>query len=225
MNRYHARSWLRAAAAVAVAATSLSIGSLSAQQPMWGYGEGRMELTSTSFTEGKPLPAPNIYNDIYPAGSGYNVCSATGTPGGDLSPQLAWKHAPRNTRSFVVVLYDTTAAFTHWGIYDISPYIHMLPEGAGVADSRYGTEITNDFGDPHYDGPCPPAGVAPDVHHYVFTVYALDTGQLDVFSASANFPANGEALYQALIRAGREGHILASAELVALNEGSLLPGQ
>ena len=60
------------------------------------------------------------------------------------------------------------------------------------------------------------------VHHYVFTVYALDK-ELEVVSASANFPANSETLYQALIKAGAEGHILARGELVALNEGSLPP--
>jgi Raf kinase inhibitor-like YbhB/YbcL family protein len=221
MNRYHVAPWFRAAAAVAMAATIFTAGSLSAQEPAWGGGEGRMELTSTAFTNGNPLPAANIYNAYY-TGTTYNGCSATGATGGDQSPQLAWRHAPWNTRSFVVVLYDVTAAFTHWGIYNIPPHIHMLPEDAGVADSPYGTQITNDFDDPHYDGPCPPAGVAPDVHHYVFTVYALDT-ELEVVSASANFPANAETLYQALIKAGRDGHILASAELLALNSGSLLP--
>jgi Raf kinase inhibitor-like YbhB/YbcL family protein len=220
MNRYHATPWFRAAAAVAVAATSLTAGSLSAEEPIWGDGEGRMELTSTSFTNGNPLPAANIYNFFIP-GTTFNVCSATGAMGSDQSPQLAWKHVPHDTRSFVVVLYDTTAAFTHWGMYNIPASTRMLPEDAGVANSAYGSQVNNDFLDPNYDGPCPPAGVAPDVHHYVFTVYALDT-ELKV-SSSANFPANAETLYQALIKAGRDGHILASAELVALNSGSVPP--
>jgi Raf kinase inhibitor-like YbhB/YbcL family protein len=220
MNRHPVMLWSRAAAAVAMAATSLTAGSLSAE-PMWRDGEGRMELTSTAFIHGTPLPAANIYN-AYASGSTYNVCSATGAMGGDQSPQLAWQHAPHNTRSFVVVLYDTTAAFTHWGMYNISPHTNMLPEDAGVADSPYGSQVNNDFGDPTYDGPCPPAGVAPDVHHYVFTVYALDT-ELKVVSASSNFPANAETLYHALTKAARDGHILASAELEALNSGSLPP--
>lgn len=143
--------------------------------------------------------------------NGLNVC----TPDGSAeSPQLAWSHAPHGTRSFVVVLYDTTAAFTHWGMYNIPHRTHELPQNAGVANSAFGSQIDNDFGDPHYDGPCPPAGVAPFAHHYVFTVYALDT-QLTLQS-SANFPANAETLYHALIRAGREGHILASASITGL---------
>jgi phosphatidylethanolamine-binding protein (PEBP) family uncharacterized protein len=73
----------------------------------------------------------------------------------------------------------------------------------------------NDFGSgAEYDGPCPPANVAPYVHKYVFTVYALDR-KLELPSSS-NFPANTETLYQALIEAGQKGHILATAHLTGL---------
>lgn len=39
-------------------------------------------------------------------------------------------------------------------------------------------EVANDFGKENYGGPCPPSGV----HHYVFTVYALDLERLDDLS-------------------------------------------
>jgi len=221
MRRNYATTWTGAATGVLVAATSLISGSLGAQQPEWAGGAGRLVLTSADFSQGNPLPANNIYN-ADATGTTYNTCSATGAAGGDQSPQLSWRGAPPNTRSFAVVLYDTTAAFTHWGIYNIAAHTHELPQGAGAASSQYGSQILNDFGDQSYDGPCPPFGYAPDVHHYVFTVYALDT-ELDVVSASANFPANSETLYQALIKAGAEGHILARGELLALNEGSNPP--
>jgi Raf kinase inhibitor-like YbhB/YbcL family protein len=217
MTRYHASPSLRAAAAVAVAATILTTGSLNAQEP--GDDQGKMDLRSTAFTNGSPLPSANVYNFFYP-GTTYNTCSATGAAGGDQSPPLAWRHVPPNTRSFVVVLFDTTASFTHWVMYNIPADVRMLPANAGVAGSQYGTQVYNDFPDQSYDGPCPPANYPPDVHHYVFTVYALDT-ELDL--GSANFPANLESVYQALIRASRDGHVLASAELVALNSGSLPP--
>jgi Raf kinase inhibitor-like YbhB/YbcL family protein len=96
-------------------------------------------------------------------------------------------------------------------MYNIAPHVRALPENAGVAGSTYGSQVNNDFGDPSYDGPCPPAGVTPDAHHYVFTVYALDT-EIKV-STLTNFPANAETLYHALLNAGREGHILASGSL------------
>jgi Raf kinase inhibitor-like YbhB/YbcL family protein len=174
----------------------------------WGR---HMEVTSATFTEGTTLPDSAI--DNIPV-NGVNACTPDGSAGGDMSPQLTWKHAPHNTRSFVVVLYDTTAAFTHWGMYNISGHTTSLPQGAGVADSSFGHQVNNDFGDPNYDGPCPPPGVAPDAHDYVFTVYALDTEL--VVPSSANFPANAETLYHALIQAARDGHVLASASITGL---------
>lgn len=219
MNRNHATPWFRAAAVVGVAAATLSAGSLSAQQQMGDDGDGAMTLTSSAFSDGQPLPAADIYN-AFATGTTYNVCSATGAAGGDQSPPLTWRHAPPNTRSFVVVLFDKTASFTHWVMYNISPDVHMLPANAGAAGSPYGTQVYNDFPDPNYDGPCPPADYPPNVHHYVFTVYALDT---ELTLGSANFPANLESVYQALIKAGLDGHILASGRLVALNSGSNPP--
>jgi Raf kinase inhibitor-like YbhB/YbcL family protein len=115
----------------------------------------------------------------------------------------------------VVVVYDVTAAFTHWGMYNISASATGLPENAGVAGSTYGDQIVNDFLlAAQYNGPCPPAGVFPDVHMYLFTVYDLDTTL--ILPSSPNFPALAETLYQALIKAGRGGHILASASLIGL---------
>ena len=198
----------RRAGVLSVAVAGLTVSAVNADEPLWQGQQGRLDVTSTTFVRNGPLPDSAIYNDI---SQGVNLCTASGAPGGDESPQLQWSHAPRNTRSFVVVLYDTTAAFTHWAMYNVAPSLRSLPQNAGVADSSYGTEVNNDFGDPSYDGPCPPPGVAPDAHHYVFTVYALDT-ELNV-STLPNFPANAETLYHALIRAARDGHILASGSL------------
>jgi phosphatidylethanolamine-binding protein (PEBP) family uncharacterized protein len=56
--------------------------------------------------------------------------------------------------------------------------------------------------------------VAPEIHSYVFTVYALSTTLS--LPGSTNFPANGETLYHALIAAGQHGQILGKASLTAL---------
>ena len=172
----------------------------------------RFRLTSTTFENSTTLPISAIDNIVV---NGSNVCSVDGSPGGNQSPELSWTNASPRTVSFVVVAYDTTASFTHWGMYNISPKASGLPENAGVAGSPYGRQIVNDFFvGPEYDGPCPPANVQPFVHHYVFTVYALD-----IFlhlPSSANFPASAETLYQALIKAGRAGHILESASITGL---------
>lgn len=170
------------------------------------------QLHSATFSEDGTPPLSMILN--YP-GNSVNTCTASGAAGLDQSPELRWTGAPRGTQSFVVVLYDTTASFTHWGMYNIPAGVTELPQNAGVAGSSYGPQVGNDFGfGSQYDGPCPPAGYAPDVHHYVFTVYALST-TLNL-PGSANFPANAQTLYHALIRAGEKGQILGRASLTAL---------
>jgi Raf kinase inhibitor-like YbhB/YbcL family protein len=138
---------------------------------------------------------------------GSNNCTYV-SGGRDQSPEVSWKHAPFGTQSFVVTLYDVTAAFTHWGMYNISPKTNELPEDAGVAGSTYGQQVFNDFYyGAEYDGPCPPNNYTPYVHDYVITVYALDTW-LKLPSAPPNFPANGEALYRAMF-----DHVLARASI------------
>jgi Raf kinase inhibitor-like YbhB/YbcL family protein len=174
--------------------------------------EARHPQQHTEHDGGYILPISTISN--IPSG-GVNVCSIDGSAGGDQSPELSWSGAPSDTQTFVLVDYDVTAAFTHWGMYNIPASTTELPAGAGVAGSVYGTEVFNDFFfGAEYDGPCPPANVAPVVHHYVFTLYALDIALK--LPASTNFPATGETLYHALIDAGQKGHILGKATLTGL---------
>lgn len=171
----------------------------------------RFRVSSTTFENNTTLPISAIHNILF---NNSNGCSIDGSPGGNQSPELSWTGAPPNTRTFVVVAYDATAAFTHWGMYNISGDATGLPENAGMAGSQYGKQIFNDFADPAYDGPCPPPNFPPNVHHYVFTVYALD---IDLkLPGSANFPPSSETLYHALIKAGRYHHIRASAKITGL---------
>jgi Raf kinase inhibitor-like YbhB/YbcL family protein len=167
-----------------------------------------MELRSDTFVDGATLPLIMIAD--FPASSGANSCTASGAAGGDESPELAWNHVPAETRSFVVIVYDVTASFTHWGMYNISADTRRLPLNAGVAGSSFGTQIANDFGDLSYDGPCPPATETPHAHEYRITLYALDVVLADL-PTQGDFPPGAEALYHALIRA--DGHILESASL------------
>jgi Raf kinase inhibitor-like YbhB/YbcL family protein len=173
---------------------------LYANDQQGGFQE-RFQVTSTTFSNKGTLPLSMV------AGA------TVGCPlnGGNQSPELSWTHAPFDTQRFVVVMFDETAAFTHWGMYNISAQTHQLPAGAGMAGSSFGPQVLNDFGLAEYDGPCPPPNITPLSHHYIFTVYALDI-MLDLPS-STNFPANADTLYQALIQAGRDDHILASASI------------
>jgi Raf kinase inhibitor-like YbhB/YbcL family protein len=198
MNFAGLRKLLPFAASVALAVTA--------------HAQTGFQLHSVAFPENGTPPLSAILNN--PA-NGVNACTVSGAAGGDQSPELYWTDAPLGTRSFVVVLYDTTAAFTHWGIYNISANLNGLPQNAGVAGSRFGAQVENDFDlGQEYDGPCPPASVVPDIHNYVFTVYALSSTL--TLPGSTNFPPNGEALYHALITAGERGQILGHASLTAL---------
>lgn len=122
-----------------------------------------------------------------------------------VSPELSWTAPPTSTQSFALVVFDKDSPFgfkfTHWVLYDIPPDKRELLENTPKQDqlpdgSRQGK---NDYDRIGYVGPCPPKGT----HHYVFTVYALDT--------KLNLPPG--ALKKQVVKA-MNGHVLASGELV-----------
>jgi Raf kinase inhibitor-like YbhB/YbcL family protein len=190
-------------------ASSLTHSPANAQQRQ--TAKPQFQVTSSEFENQTTLPISMINNSIV---NGVNACSIDGSQGGDESPDLEWTNAPAGTKSFVVVLYDVTAAFTHWGMYNIPATATGLPQNAGVAGSSYGQQIINDsFTVPSYYGPCPPPNYPPNLHHYQFTVYALDE-TLTLTTSPNYFQPNAETLYHALINEGQFHHILASARLV-----------
>jgi Raf kinase inhibitor-like YbhB/YbcL family protein len=134
----------------------------------------KLTVISTSFGDGDTIPAK------YTSGR-------MGMPGGkDVSPQLSWSGAPEGTRSFAVTVFDpdapTGSGWWHWAVVDIPADTTELPEGAGtpVGDRMPpgSVQLHNDGGTVGYIGPAPPAGHG--VHHYHFTVHALDTDSLDL---------------------------------------------
>jgi Raf kinase inhibitor-like YbhB/YbcL family protein len=169
--------------------------------------ESHFRLSSNNFEDGKTIPPSMIANTTI--GS---VCD-----GKNRSPELSWTDAPEGTKSFVVTLYDKTAGVTHWGAYNIPATTDKLDENAGQyakADVPFGNEVVNSvfftFG---YLGPCPPSGL---VHHYEFTVYALDKEHLDLPSPPG-FPPDPEALYRAMFehvvdKASLFGHLSCPAD-------------
>lgn len=191
----------------------LASGAPVAQAQDWGHD---FRLSSTTFENGaKQLPLVMIYP--------LTSCTSNGSVGLDQSPELSWTDAPRHTRSFVVIMYDVTASFTHWGMYNISGMATGLPANAGVAGSTAGTQVSNDFGDLSYDGPCPPTNFSPLAHDYVVTVYALDI-ELPTLPTFGDFPPGPQALYHALIAAGRDGQILDSASIFGFYSAAVPPG-
>ena len=164
-------------------------------------GENRehdFRLSSTTFQKDQLIPATMVFN-----GQLGSVCA-----GGNESPQLSWTPAVSGTRSYAVALFDVTANFTHWGMYNIPSTTTELAAGAGSPGS--GQQVFNDAGVQGYSGPCPPPGLVPNgIHRYVFTVYALDS-ELDL-TPSPDFPPGADALYRAMI-----GHLIESASITGL---------
>jgi Raf kinase inhibitor-like YbhB/YbcL family protein len=101
----------------------------------------------------------------------------SGDCGGDnISPPIAWRNVPQGTKSFALVMYDPDGqkglGSVHWVAYDIPNDRRDLPEAAGTDPAVGFVGGSNSRQLKTYFGPCPPQGDA--LHHYVFTVYALD---------------------------------------------------
>jgi Raf kinase inhibitor-like YbhB/YbcL family protein len=120
--------------------------------------------------------------------------------GSNISPQLAWSGVPNGTRSLALILHDPdaphTGGFYHWVFFNLAPDVHGVAAGSQLPALQSGVNGTGAAG---YFGPCPPPG---KLHHYNFTLYALDT-RIDT---SAPLDAAG-------LVAKMHGHILAQATL------------
>ncbi len=96
--------------------------------------------------------------------------------GGNQSPQFSWTNVPKNTKSLVLISHDPDAklpgGFVHWVVYINNPAITELKlnqKPTAKDDFVFGL---NDSKINDYYGPCPPKDTG--VHHYNFTLYALD---------------------------------------------------
>lgn len=135
------------------------------------------------------------------------VYQGFGCSGGNQSPALEWKNAPKDTKSFALTVYDpdapTGSGWWHWVVVNIPAAVAALPLGAGAAGGHGlpagSVQVRTDFGTAAYGGPCPPAGDKP--HHYVFTLYALKVEKLelppDATAALAGFMIHANALGKA----------------------------
>jgi Raf kinase inhibitor-like YbhB/YbcL family protein len=156
-------------------------------------------------------------------------------PGPNVNPAVSWGKSPAGTASYAVVTYDTdvpesfanaykegpilTASdkrrdfFYHWVLIDIPTSVTHIPEGAEPAGpagpGKYGLRVIHQAGGGShagYDGPCPPFNDML-VHHYHFTVYALDVPTLGLSGAFGGSE----------VTRGMEGHVLAKGEVLGLH--------
>src|SRR5437868_15398190 len=137
----------------------LALGSLlvvsAARQPF--------TLCSPDFRNGAPIPAIYAYH-------------GSGCTGHNVAPELAWMGVPPGTRGFAIMVVDPDASqpggWVHWVVYNVPATWRTL----GVHSPHVFDEGMTSFGTRGYGGPCPPANGR--VHHYVFTLYALNVAHL-----------------------------------------------
>jgi Raf kinase inhibitor-like YbhB/YbcL family protein len=180
---------------VALGAVALAFGMLAAPA---AFAAG-MKLTSAEITNGATIKNAQVFNSF--------TCT-----GDNISPSLSWTGAPKETKSFVITVYDpdapTGSGWWHWVVINIPPSTTSIPKNAGDPKANLlpagALQTRTDFGAPGYGGPCPPKGDKP--HHYHFTVFALDEDKLQ-------FAQNDQAS-AALVGYELHFHTLAKASLI-----------
>jgi len=148
---------------------------------------GHMQLISTAFTEGEPIPARHTCDEK------------------NASPPLKWSGAPPGTKSLALIADDPDApagTWVHWVLYDLPPGTGELPEGLpqGQYLPNRAKQGLNDFKHLGYCGSCPPPGKP---HRYFFKLYALDS------SLELKPGATKKELERAM-----EKHVLAQGQLM-----------
>ncbi len=123
-----------------------------------------IKVTSSAFVQGERIPK-----------------QFTGQ-GQDASPPIAWSEVPEGTKELALICDDpdapTAEPWVHWVIYKIPADTKELPTGVPKTSrlksppgSLQGKNSWTDGQTIGYRGPMPPPGA---VHHYYFTLYALN---------------------------------------------------
>lgn len=149
---------------------------------------GVFSISSPAFSEGANIPSKF-------------TCDAGPT---NPSPALAWKDAPANAKSFVLIMHDPDApmpgGFTHWVLFDIPATTMALPEG--FQPGSVGVSGNQGMRRQGYMGPCPPSGA----HHYHFMLSAVDVPTLGLQAGAS----------KADVEKAMEGHVVAKTELIGV---------
>jgi Raf kinase inhibitor-like YbhB/YbcL family protein len=127
------------------------------------------EVTSPDFPDNGLLSEAN-------AGIGTSLRGPWACGGQNVSPALAWSHAPAETQSFAVIMDDPDAASgrggNHWIMYDIPPSAKAVERGDADKPGKF---VSGNSGNKAaYHGACAEPGAK--AHHFIFFVYALDIG-------------------------------------------------
>lgn len=179
--RPRSRRTLASAAALAAVVAAASVGSASAAA---GHRLAESAATSSTaltpftlvsrdFRDGGQLPVWTEYGGV--------DASAVGCSGKNLAPELNWFNAPSGTQGYALLVNDMDAPLAggwhHYVVYDIPGSTSVLP-GHGLHLYTEGATSWDVNGIPNvgWGGPCPPADG--QIHHYIFTLYALSAATI-----------------------------------------------
>jgi len=158
-----------------------------APPPKEGASAMTLQVTSTAFKNGEPIPPRYTCTDR------------------DISPPLAWAGAPSGTKSYALIGDDPDApigTWVHWVIFNLPADSLGLPEAVPTTPelpngARQGRNSWKKIG---YGGPCPPPGKP---HRYFFKLYALD----------GTLPLDAQAGKKE-VEAAMKGRVLAEGQLM-----------
>ena len=159
------------------------------------FADAPMKVMVEEVKAGKPIPER------------FALCKATddgkSAKGENIRPTIRWEGAPKETQSFALIVADPDVPadfadagkdgkildadmprqlFYHWALVDIPADATAIEGGNARKNPTIGKALKNDLAayvpNPRqYGGPCPPWNDA-RLHHYYFTVYALDVPTL-----------------------------------------------
>ena len=107
-----------------------------------------------------------------------------GCNGKNISPDLKWVNAPKETKSFAIIMYDkdapTGSGWWHWSVFNIPASTSSIKSNASKLKlyPKGTIEGANDFETVGFGGACPPRGHKD--HSYVTTIHALDVEHFDM---------------------------------------------
>lgn len=139
----------------------LSIAGCTSEDTLIPFDSSNPSITVTSndFKDGEAIPVKYSCDGL------------------NFSPHIAWTPGPEGTQFYVLLMDDIDAPqkpFSHWILYNIPVDVNDLHEGIstnGILDTG-AIQGRNDMTKLGYYGPCPGDQY---IHHYIFTVYAVDT--------------------------------------------------
>jgi len=159
------------------------------------HGQQALSITSTAFKANDPLPVQFVH---------------THCGGQNQIPPLMWSQLPANTKSIAIIVDDPEGhdehsnPWIHWIVANLPPTLDKIDNQTNLTELK-ALQGKNSWGNNQYEGACPPRGNG--IHHYQFTVYALDT------MLNLDDSATVEKFYDAM-----QGHVLASGQLVGVYE-------